>query len=687
MWKVSGVQVGRPVSERVNALDGMRAVAVIAVVVFHAGLSWLPGGFLGVDVFFVLSGYLITTLLLTEADRTGRVDLSAFWARRAGRLLPALIVLVAVVSAVSPLVLPASDAALVRDDALSALGYFANWRMILRGTEYFAQTAAPSPLQHTWSLAIEEQFYLLWPLVFLLLLRCTSICRRRSVAMAVLAVAVLGAVSSVAVGWQLAGAGRDLDRVYFGSDTRAVSILIGVGLAGVLATGRGSRWRVGPRCPRLLGVAAAIAAVVMMWLFSHAQGNDPRLYHGQLLIGALAVAVVLAHAVLAPRSLTAQVLSLPPLAALGRISYGVYLWHWPLLAWLTGERTGLHGVNLLLVRCVATVAVAAASYLLVERPIRVACGQLLRRPSHALTAAALVLCATAGALVAFTPRVSPVTESTLPSPAPSVEDPAAVLPVSLDDPPPVSLDSAAEPKPAAEPEPIGTPRFAHHHVAGRPVTVEVFGDSLAWSLVNHLPAQPGFIVHGHTVMGCGLLLDSPYRYFGSVEQQRPECASWPRLLKQAATTDGIDIVMILVGRWETMDRVHNGTWTHLGNTSFDDYVRGELERAVSIAGSGGARVALATEPYNHRGERPDGGLWPEDEPDRVDRWNALLREVAAEHPDTVQLIELGARLCPEGEFTKSVGNITVRSDGVHLTPEGVHWLAPWLLPQFAAATR
>jgi peptidoglycan/LPS O-acetylase OafA/YrhL len=149
--------VGRAADERVSALDGMRAVAVIVVVVFHAGLSWLPGGFLGVDVFFVLSGYLITGLLLEEVDRTGRIDLWAFWARRARRLLPAFIVLVVVVSAVSPLVLPAAETALVRDDALSALAYVANWRMILRGTDYFAQTAAPSPLQHTWSLAIEER--------------------------------------------------------------------------------------------------------------------------------------------------------------------------------------------------------------------------------------------------------------------------------------------------------------------------------------------------------------------------------------------------------------------------------------------------------------------------------------------------------------------------------------------------
>jgi peptidoglycan/LPS O-acetylase OafA/YrhL len=672
--------VGRAADERVSALDGMRAVAVIVVVVFHAGLSWLPGGFLGVDVFFVLSGYLITGLLLEEVDRTGRIDLWAFWGRRARRLLPAFIVLVVVVSAVSPMVLPAAETALVRDDALSALAYMANWRMVLRGTDYFAQTAPTSPLQHTWSLAIEEQFYLLWPPVLFLLVG--FIRTRRHGLIAVVATAVLGAAGSVAVGWLLISAGTDLNRVYFGSDTRAMSILVGVGLAGVLATGRGN-----PRSVvrhRGLGVAAAVAAAVLLWLFSHAEDNDARLYHGELLLAALAVGAVLAHAVLVPQSLTARVLSLPPLPALGCISYGVYLWHWPLLGWLNSERTGLHGASLLLLRCLATVAVATVSYLLVERPIRAASGRWLRQPGYALTTAVALLCAIGGALLAFTPRVGPVTGSPLATPAravedPAVEEPAAVPPVSLDIAPPVSLDSPADP------EPLSPPPVEHHRIPGKPVTIEVFGDSLAWSLVNYLPAQPGLLVHDDTMMGCGLLLDSPYRYFGSVGQQRPECVQWPHLLQQAATADGVDVVMILVGRWETMDRMHNGRWTHLGDPSFDHYVRGELERAVSIAASGGARVVFATAPYNRRGERPDGGLWPEDEPDRVDRWNALLREVASERPDTVQLIELGARLCPGGHFTKTVDDIAVRSDGVHLTPQGAHWLAPWLLPQLAAA--
>src|SRR5689334_14913107 len=145
------------------ALDGVRALAVTAVLLFHGGVRALPGGFLGVDAFFVLSGFLITSLLLDERGRTGRIQLLAFWVRRVRRLLPALLL---VLVAVAWLFAPDGDP-LLRGDALAALGYVANWRMIYHGAGYFAQTASPSPLQHTWSLGIEEQFYALWPLVVL----------------------------------------------------------------------------------------------------------------------------------------------------------------------------------------------------------------------------------------------------------------------------------------------------------------------------------------------------------------------------------------------------------------------------------------------------------------------------------------------------------------------------------------
>ncbi|MGV4891742.1 hypothetical protein DKG34_23320 [Streptomyces sp. NWU49] len=646
---------------RIRPLDGLRGLAVAAVLAYHGGISWARGGFLGVDAFFVLSGYLITTLLLKERVRTGGIGLASFWARRARRLLPALLVMVLVVCLVSPHLIPPPDLAGLRGDALAALLYVANWRMIFRGTDYFAQTATPSLLQHTWSLGIEEQFYILWPLLMIGMMRVSRARGGRARAMLLLiSVGGVGVSSALCLGLSTDPAA--LGRVYFGSDTRALALLIGCAVAVVLA--RSPRGRV--RHPSLLAGAAVCGAVALAWSWSHLDGTEASLYPGGLLAGSLATAAVLTHVVTAPGSVAARILSLTPLVLLGRISYGVYLWHWPLFMWLSAERTGLAGIGLFGLRSAATVAVAALSFVLIELPVQRSPLRVMRRPLPALAASGLCLTLVAGVAISALPSGSQLGPSTASTPEGT---------------------ATAPPEQNHRPGRLPHRPTDRHHQPGKAVSAVIMGDSIAWSLLHYLPPTPGVALHDITRQGCGLALGSPYRYFGSLHNVSRRCERWPSDLREAVDRHHPDVVVILFGRWETMDREYDGRWSHIGEKEFDAYLRAQLDRAVDTAAARGARVLLATEPYNHRGERPDGGLWPEDQPERVDHWNRMLRQVAARKGGSVELLDLARRLCPQGAFTWQVDGVRVRSDGVHLTAEGARWLEPWLTSQLKTAAR
>jgi peptidoglycan/LPS O-acetylase OafA/YrhL len=671
---VGPVAVPRPDAGYVPALDGIRALAVSAVLAFHGGVAWLQGGFLGVDAFFVLSGYLITTLLLREWQRTGGIALAAFWGRRARRLLPALLLVMTVVMVCARSLLPPEEVRLLRGDGLATLLYVANWRMIFRGGDYFAQTAAPSPLQHTWSLGIEEQFYLILPLMLSALLVGRRPLHRLLVVCAAMA---LASVIAMRVMFSEADPGR----AYYGTDTRAASLLIGVALATVCSMLERNGFRPGPgRVRRTVAVLALLGALTTVWAWTSLSGDDSRLYGGGLTVAALAVAAVIAHIALVPGGLSARLLSLPPLPALGRISYGVYLWHWPIFIAANAERTGLQGPRLLALRCLVTLVVAVASYLLVERPIRTS--TLLRRRSVGLPATTITAAA-AAALVVATTAVPPTAGRVLAGVATDGTD-------GLDGTGAVDgIDAVTAPRDLPSESPAReSPPSEHHRTPGQPIVLDVFGDSVAWSLAAYFPRHPALDVRDRTMLGCGVVRSAPYRYFGQTYPRLlPKCRHWPRLWKRAIATDDPDVALVLVGRWETMDRKLAGRWRHIGDPVFDADLRSELHRAITVAGSQGAQVVLATEPYNRRGEQPDGSLYPEDRPERVTDWNRLLRSVADAHPG-VTVVDFGRRVSPEGRYTESAGGVKIRADGLHLTPTGVQeWIAPWLIPRVVATVQ
>jgi peptidoglycan/LPS O-acetylase OafA/YrhL len=644
---------------RIRPLDGIRALAVLAVLATHAGIPFLPGGFVGVDVFFVLSGFLITSLLYDELVTTGRIDLGGFWTRRARRLLPAALVMIVAVLAARRLFVPDSVAGL-RGDAIATALWSGNWRWALQGTNYFSQGGTPSPLQHTWSLAVEEQFYLVWPL---LLLACRAVRRRR-----LLALSLAGVVVSAVTTYVLARVASP-GRVYFGTDTRAQELLVGAALAALLAPTW--RWRSGTplamqspqlagrrRLPLLLSVCGLAA---LTGVATTADGAPSEFRHGLLLVTAVAAATLVAGVVLDSGQPVARLLSTRLLVGIGRISYGLYLWHWPVYLALDGERTGLHGYVLAALRAGVTGVLACASFVLIERPAR----RVPVRPRRLLPAAAVGVAAVV-AIAAWTAPAGVPQAAAVTSPASGLTVPALSVRAKL----------------APRLPPAALRGISRHG----PLSVAVFGDSVSLTLMLYMPPEPGIRFTDYSVLGCGIVTGGPYRVQGQVWPDNPICDSWPRRWLRQLRADRPDEVLLMVGRWETMDHYYQGRWQHLGDLAYDLHLAALLGKAITLLGSTGARVVVATEPYNRGGEQPNGSLYPEDNPTRVTIWNRLLREVVAAHPGT-RVLDLNRKLCPNGTFTWTVDGVQVRSDGIHLTPQGVQWLAPWLVRELNRAAR
>ncbi|MDO8309453.1 MAG: acyltransferase family protein [Actinomycetota bacterium] len=347
-------------------LDGVRALAVIGVLLYHADLTWISGGFLGVDVFFVLSGFLITTLILEEYERSGGIRFSRFYLGRARRLLPALILMLAVV-AVAAAVVYRDVAAQVRADTVASVFYVNNWWYVFNEQSYFEFIGRPPLLKHLWSLAVEEQFYLIWPAVAFLIMRKAG---RPGVRWFAIALAVLSTAWMI---WLSATNGypeyADPSRAYFGTDSHAMGLLIGAALATFWRPGRlpSSVPRGGVTILTGTGIAALLAVV---WFFLFVGEFTPWMYRGGFLVLALVVALLIAMST-HPASPLGRWMGSQPWRYIGQRSYGLYLWHWPVFM-VTRPSTDvpLDGVPLLVVRLAITFVIAEASFRFVEMPIR-----------------------------------------------------------------------------------------------------------------------------------------------------------------------------------------------------------------------------------------------------------------------------------------------------------------------------
>lgn len=620
----------------VDALDGLRGVAVAGVLLFHGGR--LTGGYLGVDLFFVLSGFLITSLLLVEGHDRGHVGLGGFWARRARRLLPALAGLLVGIALYSVFIAEPGELSRIRGDALSTLAYFANWHAIGSGRDYWALFTAPSPLEHSWSLAIEEQFYLVWPLVFVGLLAWW----KRRTPQAVLVVALLGAVVSTGLMLVLYDSSSP-NRVYFGTDTRATGILLGAALAAVLAI----KGPVRSRAARVgLEVAGFAGAITLAIAWSRLDGESTTLYRGGFLVCGVAAVLVIA-AVMHPEQLVlGRVLGWRPLCLLGIISYGLYLWHWPVDIVLDADRTGIDGWPLFALQTAVAIAIAVVSYRWLERPIR------------------------RGAL---TPRqwvfVTPVLVATL------------VIVIILS-----TVSSTNTPAVAT----ISDRRSnGASNQLGRDIgRVLVVGDSVAGTLTSGL-RHAGLDVVDAAFTGCKIVRGTIRVTATDLrDADCPWAEAWPKEVAESNPR----VVLLVSAAFELWDVKPHGASEFLvpGTRAWARYWKSEVRQAVDALSAGGALVVMP----NVTCTEPDARITPDMaqhsafNPVRARAANRVLNELARENPDQFRVVDLDSFVCPRHRYTNSLRGVDpLRIDGVHYSVAGSNLVGAWMARQIAAAER
>ncbi|MFC6707299.1 acyltransferase family protein [Flexivirga alba] len=633
------------------ALDGLRGVAVIAVLGYHLGIPWLHGGWLGVDVFFVLSGFLITSLLLHERHAWGRIDLPGFWLARARRLLPTLVLMLLSVSVVAAVWAPASRRSADAWDIFSAFFYVANWRLLLSDDQYFSSLSMPSPVVHTWSLAIEEQFYLIFPLLLIVLLALAARSRRRHWIVAG-ALAVLAALSVWRMG-ALYVPGADPSRVYYGTDTRAFELLIGAVVAvlmggrafgdrsrerDLLATGidRVARWLAGP---------ALLVLVIGFIVLDDASAIPFR--------GGLAVLCVLTVApIVAGASRTGSViqrlLAAEPLRRVGLISYALYVWHWPVIVFLNDGRLHLPAILRGLVELIVSVTLAYLTYRYVERPIRSGGLRALvpRRPRMGRPIAITVVAALTVALVAL-PR----------SGVGAAEAHGKGIQVTI---PPYQPSSTK-------------------------YSVSLIGNSIPSSLADAFPAGrfSDLTVSADVSFGCDPF-EGQKVIGGQAQPVLSECPGFRKAWQNELRQSPPDVALFTVPQSITSDMKVNGKVLPFGSKSYLQWLSGMLStmRSDSLA-AGSKHFAIGTLSCHRMPGYTEDARHVDDD-GRVATINAQVRRWASS--TGTRVIDFHTLLCGKG-YADTINDTPLYKDTLHYTSESGAVVWGWLAPQLQQIVR
>ncbi len=648
------------------ALDGLRGLAVAAVLVFHGGFTWATGGYLGVSTFFTLSGFLITSLLLAEQERDGNIALGAFWVRRFKRLMPAAVVAIGLIFIFWNLLdkLTAGEANFtgtgvldrLNGDLLAALVYVANWRFAFppEGAGYenlFDEGGDASPAAHFWSLSVEEQFYVFFPLIAMMLLSRMNLSKKAFGI--VLAVAL---AASAATPFFLEG----FDRIYNGTDVRAAEILIGALMAVGFASKKGRQAITSSPAIMGLGAIGLVLSFISWVVFDLA---TPLLLNGGLLI----YGVITGALIYASTQSTGPVvafLSLRPLRWLGAISYGAYLYHWPIFRWVDEDSTGLSIWPLFVVRMALTFAFAWVSYHYLEDPIRRGTrpGLKVASPLLAVGASAFFLVGMGVAYSDIGRDVEPefefeesadVTTVTVPKTtvAPNVEDDPGDDPGEAETGTTVPATTTTAPPTLAEPEPV----------------LAVVGDSVAFDLFNGLSRRAEALdlsaVGNATFGGCGLAFGGEAQWFDAI---RPACRQDNESAQGAVDSAGAQAIVfagapvdLLPRRFDPDDEFDVPT-----NDSFVERVENDYRSMTEHFLDQDVAVVWMTIPCIEPTKAEELGILPT----AVERVNEAIRRVVDEGGPGVRLFDLYEEVCDNGEFTQDVrDDPEAREDGLHFS--------------------
>jgi peptidoglycan/LPS O-acetylase OafA/YrhL len=635
------------------ALDGLRAISIVAVVLYHADIQWIPGGFLGVEVFFVVSGYLITALLIEERALNGRINLKMFWVRRTRRLLPALFAMLAATAFVVAFSAQQS-APDFRRDVFPALGYFSNWWQIyVVNTPYFAASALPV-LRHLWSLAVEEQWYLLWPLVFAFV-----VAHRRVHVKISGVICTVGAVAIMATTALQFIDDNDArtNALYLSTFNRSSGLLLGAAVAFL--------WRpwlsVATHAPRTRRIAAEILTLLAIFAIGALMATqhvfDANLYYWGLAVTSVASACIIAVVVRPGNTVTKALFAHPALVEVGRRSYGLYLWHWPIFVIAGARDSGIR----LAVALTITVVVNEFSYIYVETPARKgAIGNWWKERSQ-LTAMRrrlpiALFAVLVAALVGTGMQVATIEARDL-----SVDNATSDVTFVV----PTTVASSATSAPVAA---------TTTTIAKLPRRVVIVGDSQAHSLEVNKPSgiEKTFVITNGALDGCGVYdrgVGTGGKN-GSFRRNFANCAGFEKSWAQSAAKANADVALVVLGAWEVLDLKINSFIFKVDTAAADTMFRTQVQRGIAALRKEGATVALlevaCMRPVSSSGG-PVPALPERGDDTRTGHLNELLREIASPENDGVYFITGPTEWCNNPNISTS---LSYRWDGVHVYRPG-----------------